>query len=163
MASTLQRQHLAALMDYLHGERDRVHYPPVVNGQIERTCRASSITTERELRRQVAAGTLTLDCSQTVEVLCRVVGLRWPRALIDGYTGTLLQGLRHYTDPTHALIGALVVFGPGTGDHVGMVRKRGGDPEIFGNGSEIGPTIEPLTAVAARHRKPVTFLSIAGL
>src|SRR5438093_6696383 len=122
-------------MGYLLAHKAQVHYPP----HDQRTRRASEIQTEAELKHSVIAGTFTFDCSQTVEILCVVVGLHWPRAMVNGYTGTMLAHLPHYGNPRNAMTGALCVVGPGTGTHVWMVQEQGADPLLWGNGSEWGP------------------------
>jgi hypothetical protein len=156
VATLAQRQHLHALMGYLLAHKQAVHYPP----HDVRTHRASEIQTEAELHERIVAGTFEYDCSQTVEILCVVVGLHWPRALVNGYTGTLLAGLPQYTNPRNAMVGALCVVGPGTGEHVWMVAGAGADPLLWGNGSEAGPNE---IRYSAEGRRPRTFLSIAAL
>src|SRR4051812_8894659 len=71
-------------------------------------------------------GSLTMDCSEAVTLLCRLAGLADPNG--NGYnglgfTGTLLKTLPHYATPSHAEVGALVVYGPGDGEHVSMVYE----------------------------------------
>lgn len=112
---------------------------------------------------------LTMDCSESVTALCKWAGLQDPngnRYDGTGYTGTLLAHLPHYHEPRHAYTGAIVVFGPGTGDHAAMVLDpdhENGNPTLFSHGSEAGPVRVPLAREAAAHRPPTTFLSIAGL
>ena len=113
-------------------------------------------------------GTLgRLDYDELTDaLLCHVCGLHDPNGFGydgTGYTGTLLHHLPHYTDPRKAKVGALVVFGPGSGDHVCMVRHVGSDPVLFSHGSERGPIYIHLTAEQRYQRKPTTFLSIARL
>jgi hypothetical protein len=156
VATVAQRQHLRTLMGYLLAHKGQVHYPP----HDIRTHRASEIQTEAELRHAIVSGTFEYDCSQTVEILCVVVGLHWPRPMVNGYTGTMLAGLPHYTNPASAGIGALCVVGPGTGVHVWMVAATGDDPLLFGNGSEAGPDE---IRWSQESRRPRTFLSIAHL
>src|SRR2546423_615721 len=111
-------------------------------------------------------GSVTMDCSEGVTCLCKWAGLHDPNGLGysgDGYTGTLLNHLPHYSEPSHAYVGALVVFGPGTGDHVAMVMQRGANPVLWSHGSEGGPRAVTLSVENAIHRKPTTFLSIAHL
>ena len=58
---------------------------------------------------------VTMDCSESVTLLCHVCGLQDPNGFDydgHGFTGTLLHHLPHYSDPGNARIGALVVFGP---------------------------------------------------
>lgn len=109
---------------------------------------------------------LTMDCSETVTLLCKLAGLRDPNGQNyngTGFTGTLLANLPHYTNPRTAQVGALVVFGPGRGEHVAMVREPGIDPILFSHGQEAGPLWVRLSIEKAAHDAPVTFLSIADL
>lgn len=156
MANRVQRQHLRELMGYLLAHKQQVHYPPAD----KRTHRASEIQTEAELRHAIVAGRFEYDCSQTVEILCVVAGLHWPRSMVNGYTGTMLAGLPHYTNPAAAGLGALCVVGPGTGEHVWMVAAPGEDPVLWGNGDEAGPDE---IRYSQENRRPRTFLSIAHL
>lgn len=109
---------------------------------------------------------VTMDCSEAVTCLCKWAGLHDPNGNGyngQGYTGTLLAHLPHYSDPAAAMVGALVVFGPGTGEHVVMVMEPGADPLLFSHGSEAGPVPIRLSAERRGHHPPVTFLSIAHL
>ena len=109
---------------------------------------------------------VTMDCSESVTLLCHVCGLDDPNGFDydgTGYTGTLLHHLPHYTDPRKAKVGALVVFGPGSGHHVCMVRHTGADPVLFSHGSERGPIWIRLSDEKRYQRPPTVFLSIAKL
>ena len=160
MATTAQRTHLASLMRFLLANEPLIHYR-----------QRRPMTTRGLYEQQLAdlfadGGSIYSDCSETVTLLCRMAGLQDPNGTGydgTGYTGTLLANLPHYTDPRAANVGALVVFGPGTGDHVGMVMTPGADPWVFDHGSEDGPRRRRLSTVARSHRPPVTFLSIADL
>jgi hypothetical protein len=112
---------------------------------------------------------LCFDCSQSTTQIMRWAGVRDPNGLAyrhAGYTGTMLNHLPHYSDARRADVGALVVFGPGTGDHVAMVIEpdhEHGDPLLFSHGAAhlAGPI--RLSVERQYHRPPVTFLSVAGL
>jgi hypothetical protein len=158
-----QRSHLHSLMGYLLYHRAQVHYP---TGDV-RTETIHALATMDELEQRVGRpGGLTIDCSQSVTMLCHVAGLSDPNGhgyRDDGYTGTLLAHLPHYTNPKAAMVGALVVFGPGTGKHVAMVYTPGSNPVCWSHGQESDPKLYPLSALRAALPAPVTFLSIAGL
>lgn len=155
-------------MRLLVSHEPQIHYPPHdVRGALDlRTFALHEQAMETLLRH---GGQLQADCSEMVTELCRWAGLADPNGLHyarPGFTGTMLAHLPHYTDPAKAAVGALVVFGPGTGDHVCMVlepdhSKR--DPLLFSHGQERGPLKVRLRSEAAAHRHPVTFLSIADL
>ena len=165
MATAAQRAHLLALMQLLIGYEPQVHYPP----HDVRTAAdlATFKLTEQQLDRLLATGgSIQADCSEMVTELCRWAGLADPNGLnyaYAGYTGTMLAQLPHYDNPASALVGALVVFGPGTGEHVCMVIEPGADPLLFSHGQEAGPFAIRLSAERAAHHPPVTFLSIANL
>lgn len=161
MATTLQRAHMLGLMRFLLAHEPQIHY-----GQI-RPMKTAKLTEQQLANLFSVGGTITSDCSETATLICRLAGLANPNGTTyesgAGYTGTMLNHLPHYTDPRGASVGALVVFGPGTGDHVGLVMTPGADPWIFDHGSESGPKRRRLSTVAAAHRPPVTFLNISSL
>lgn len=161
MATSVQRLQLARLMDLLVREKVRVHYRQARRMQ---TRRIHSL----HLLQQTLydANGITMDCSESVTMLCHIVGLDDPNGFDydgHGFTGTLLHHLPHYTDPRKAKVGALVVFGPGSGDHVCMVRRSGADPTLFSHGSERGPIWIKLSDEKRFQRPPTVFLSIAKL
>lgn len=113
---------------------------------------------------------IRLDCSDSVTLLCKWGGLRDPNLPHHdydgfGYTGTLLDGIcPHYSNPARALPGALVVFGPGTGEHAAMVlESHPTNPLLFSHGFEGGPLAIRLHDEAQYHNPPTTFLSVAAL
>lgn len=150
-------------MDLLVARNGKVHYAQV------RPMRTASIRTTTGLRLALAkpAG-ITMDCSESVTLICRLAGLRDPNGLHyngTGFTGTLLGFLLdHYSDPGRARTGALVVFGGGEGEHVCMVRRPGPDPLLFSHGTEDDPRFYPLSVMLhAFPGQPHTFLSVAKL
>jgi len=161
MATLAQRQQLARIMDLLVREAARVHYAQV------RPMQTRPIHSLHLLQQALySPHGVTMDCSESVTLLCHVAGLKDPNGFGydgHGFTGTLLHDLPHYTDPSKAEVGALVVFGPGSGDHVCMVRRPGANPTLFSHGSERGPIYISLSAEKSYQRPPTTFLSIANL
>lgn len=163
MATTRQRAELAALMDYLVRHEPHIHYAqarPMVTRTIQNLVQ---LHTAVERPRG-----LTMDCSESVTLLCRLAGLSDPNGLhYNGYgnTETMLHHLPHYYSPGYAEVGALVVFGVGklATEHVCMVRKTGSDPLLFSHGQERGPIMIPLSVEKHYHAAPYTFLSITGL
>ncbi len=161
MASKAQRRHLHDLMAYLLKHEPQIHYAQI------RPMRNVHLS-ERQLRDRLnGGGSMTMDCSESVTCLCKWAGLHDPNGLGysgQGYTGTMLDHLRHYDDPKLALTGALVVFGPGAGDHVAMVMDRSGaDPWLWSHGAEAGPRRIRYSVERKVHRAPATFLSVAKL
>lgn len=161
MASDAQRAAMRYLMDVLLTHRNRVHYAEV------RPMRSKNITNVYQLKQRIAApGGLTMDCSESVTLICKLAGLKDPNDQnYDGlgFTGTLLATLPHYEQAGGAKIGALCVFGPGTGTHVAMVYERGSDPLLFTHGEEGDPSLHRLSWMRPGFEPPVTFLSIAAL
>jgi hypothetical protein len=153
VATTAQRHRLVVLMDDLIQHRGAIHY--------------EQIRPMRNVHLAKPVFPMTMDCSEAVTCLCKWAGLRDPNGLRfngKGYTGTMLDHLPHYHNPANALAGALVVFGPGTGEHVAMVLEPDHrNPLLFSHGSERGPLAVHLHDEAQFHLPPITFLSIAAL
>ena len=165
MTTKAERQHLHELMQLLVDHEPQVHYPRHdVRGPDDA---ATFKLTEAQLRAKLkAGGSIMFDCSQAVTQLCKWTGLDDPNGLgykWPGYTGTLLQHLAHYSDPAGAGIGAIVVYGPGTGEHASMVFEHGSDPLLWSHGFEGGPQLIRLSAQRRYHRAPVTFLNVSRL
>lgn len=153
------------LMEFLLEHEPLVHYPlHDIRGSADAmTFRLS----EEQMRARLASGkTIMFDCSQAVTQICKWAGLDDPNRLgygWPGYTGTLLAGLRHYSTPASAGVGAIVVYGPATGDHASMVYEPGPDPLLWSHGFDGGPVLIRLSKQRAMHRAPVTFLNISRL
>ncbi len=160
MATPAQRTHLASLMDFLVLNEPLIHY-------LQKRPMVTNRYTEQELADLFKAKkTISMDCSESATLLCRLAGLADPNGSNydgSGFTGTMLKNLKHYSSAVSADVGALVVFGPGNGDHVCMVRNHGKDPLLFSHGTERGPYFAHLSDVRKVHRAPTTFLSVAKL
>lgn len=160
MATPAQRKHLLDLMNFLVEQEPRVHYAQV------RPMQTIHWREQQVVNLLYHGGSITMDCSEAVTCLCKWAGLKDPNGLNyngRGFTGTLLGNLPHYTDPAKAKIGALVVFGRGSGHHVCMVAKAGADPVLWSHGQERGPIWIPLSDEQKYQPGPATFLSIAHL
>lgn len=148
-------------MDYLHVQRAKVHYAEI------RPMSTAAIHTLSDLHHRVESEHgITMDCSESVTLICKLAGLKDPNGLGydgQGYTGTLLSHLPHYYHPESARTGALVVFGAAPGHHVAMVREPGSDPLLWSHGQESDPRTIRLSLERLGQPSPVTFLSIAGL
>lgn len=128
---------------FLFNHAGALHYPV----DDKRVMQIHTVSTMLELELLISRpGGLSIDCSQTVEVVAHVAGAQCPDGdyaahwAADGYTGTLIDG----TDEISVLKAKpldLRIYGGGTGHHVGIVVEPGPDPLIFGNGMESGPTI----------------------
>ena len=110
---------------------------------------------------------LCFDCSQSTGQIFRWAKLHDPCGVefrFPGDTGLMLHHLAtHYHDPRRARVGALVVFGPGTGEHVAMVIEPGPDPLLFSHGQ--AHTAGPIRFSVERtfHHQPATFLAVDKL
>lgn len=160
-----QRKHLHDLMDLMLQHEPQVNYPlHDIRGAKDA---ATFQMNEEQMKAALAAGKhLMMDCSQGVTCLFKWAGLEDPNGLdyrYAGFTGTLLEHLPHYADPSAARVGALVVYGPGTGEHVSMVYKAGGDPLLWSHGSDGGPILVRLSAQSQWHHRPVTLLNVSGI
>lgn len=160
------RKRLHELMELLVHHRLQLDYPKDdVRGP--KDAATFALTHDQAVRRLKNGGRLMFDCSGAATCL-----YKWTKPLHDpnglgyaheGYTGTMLAHLPHYSDPKRARVGALVVFGPGTGDHVAVVLEPGDDPLLFSHGYEQASGPIRLSKERTYHRPPVTFLSVAGL
>lgn len=164
-----EREHMRDLMKFLLDHEPQVRYP---RGDIRGARDAETFAlSEAEMRAKLkAGGEIMFDCSQSTAQILRWAGCDaiWLRAKYTNgvpvvYTGTMLGHLTHYTNPRAAGIGALVVYGPATGDHVSMVYEPGADPLLWSHGFDGGPQLVRLSVQRSYHRAPVTFCSIAKL
>jgi len=160
-----QRAHLKNLMDLLLKHEPLVHYP--VHDIRGAKDAATFRLTEAQMRAALAARkSLMMDCSQAVTCLFKWAGLKDPNGLsykYAGYTGTLMQHLPHYADSSKGRVGALVVYGPGTGEHVSMVYTPGDDPLLWSHGLDGGPELVTLSRQRTYHHTPATFLNVSGI
>lgn len=165
MITAAQRTDLGYLAGVLINHAKQVDYPEhdVRTWQDTETF---NLTRPAALERLRKGGVLLGDCSGIITCLFKWANLDDPNGLAyahEGYTGTMLAHLPHYRNAAYAMVGALAVFGPGTGEHVAMVIERGHDPVLFSHGSRgvCGPI--RLSVEARYHKSPVTFLNIAQL
>ncbi len=125
--------------------------------------------TEAQLDSTLKSGkSLTMDCSESVTLIFRLAGMHDPNGLGyngQGYTGTMLDHLAHFTNWTKVHEGTLIVFGAGTGSHVVMVTHPNGEnPNVFSHGSYTDKKIVPLAVERAAHPgQPVRLLAIDTL
>ena len=114
---------------------------------------------------------ITMDCSESVTMLCKWAGLKDPNGLDyngTGNTQTLYDHLPHYHDPAVARTGALVTFGvptnPLSRQHVCMVLEpHPHDPLLWSHGQERGPLAIRYSVERQYHAPPATFLAIQHL
>jgi hypothetical protein len=167
MTTHAQRLELKDLMDYLWLHRVLCGYP--FNDERTHLDASSWALSQAQRRALLAHGGRTQDdCSQMDAWLLKAVGL-WPWAS-PGYTGSHLATLLPvYFDPRNADVGAIAVFGPGTGHHEAMVYKPdpvGGNPlmQSHGRAGVDRVTLQALriSQTAAGH-PGVRMCSIAGL
>lgn len=93
---------------------------------------------------------LTTDCSGFATYCYKHAGAPDPNGLGYrqlGYTGTMLDhaskgvGCEILTDISKALPGDLIVYGPGTGEHVAIIVEAGKDPLTVSHGDEAAPEL----------------------
>lgn len=161
MATQAARNHAGAIMDMLVANEPLIHYKQL------RPMSTRDMHEQQIADMLMAGRSLSMDCSESATLISRLAGMLTPWST-GGYgnTQTMLETLKHYTDPLAADVGALVVFGPNghpEKQHVCTVRKRGANPLLFSHGQERGPLYLHLSDERAAHVGPVTFLSIARL
>lgn len=161
-----QRTHLKANMDWHWTHRPSWDYPP---GD-QRTSRDgySWSLTEQALEHYILGGShVQMDCSEYGSWLLKSVGCWHWNA--PGYTGSHLQTLPVYTNATYAEVGALVIFGPGTGEHEAVVYTpdpKGGNPVLQSHGRPgmDRPTLSTMAAYFNGIGKPgVRFCNVSHL
>jgi hypothetical protein len=163
VATAAQRAHVGAVLGWLQAHAGQLDYPWRDNRD-SRDSTSWHLSEQQAEHLLAAGGRMQLDCSELGAWVLRCAGLwHWSD---PGWTGSHLQLLtQHYENPRIARTGALVVFGPGDGDHECVVwhpDAEGGDPILAGHGRP-GFDVERLSVVRLRHRAPVRFLSIAHL
>lgn len=165
MATVEQREKLASIMELLVSRRNKIHYAEV------RPMRTHWIVNQLELRAALLKPSgITMDCSESVTLLCRLAGLKDPNGLNydgAGNTQVMFDHLPRYTDPKGAAKGALCFFGiPGelSTQHITMVYSPNGDnPLLFTHGEENDPHFRTLSYMRSGFKGEPHFLSIKNL
>jgi len=157
-AEAAVRAKAVSVMHLMISNNPKIHYP----AHDVRTMTIHAISTLADLEAKIAAGSLTIDCSQAVTLIAHVAGAKDPNGgnwSSDCYTGTLLKGCAPISR-SQAKPGDLRVFGGGTGHHVCMVMQTGSDPLLFSHGQENDP-IAISESVEAKYQPPGgTFLRL---
>lgn len=99
---------------------------------------------------------LYTDCSAFITLCYNWAGAPDPNGRhYDGYgfTGTFVAALPQI-DVSHALPGDVIVYGPGTGDHIVVVVQSGSDPLTISHGQERGPALVRHSVEVRAHRAP---------
>lgn len=107
---------------------------------------------------------LETDCSGFTTLCYAWAGAPDPNGLgysYIGFTGTMLNNLPEIPIED-AQIGDVIVYGPGTGDHVVIIVEVGQDPLCVSHGQERGPFRIRHSAEVASHRAPVRVLQGLG-
>lgn len=163
MATTAQRHHAVAVMDFMHRHAAQLLYPP--GDQRTNRDSVSWHLTEQQLDYVLTCGGKWQgDCSEYGSFVLKCAGLwRWSQ---PGYTGSHLQLLpHHYTDGKLAGQGALVIFGGGTGSHEAIVHTpdhEHGNPLCSSHGRP-GLQLLRVSEIAAGEPPGVRFLDISHL
>jgi peptidoglycan hydrolase-like protein with peptidoglycan-binding domain len=104
---------------------------------------------------------LYTDCSGFVTLCYAWAAADDPNGLDysgQGYTGTLLQHMRHIARSA-VQVGDLVVWGAPPGHHVAVAVEAGADPLLVSHGQEKGPLLIRLSTESKFQAPPVTWLS----
>lgn len=107
---------------------------------------------------------LETDCSGFATLCYAWAGAPDPNGLgynHSGFTGTMLGHLPEIP-MEQAQIGDLIVYGPGSGDHVVIIVEVGQDPLTVSHGQERGPFRIRHSAEVQSHRSPVRILQGLG-
>ena len=173
MATTIARRRALGVWEYLYEHRAQVHYPP---GDV-RLISIHDIATMAQLEALVASGKCSIDCSQTVQLVCHVAGWKSPSGSYDydGATASMLAGpCRQFTNPRDAFLMSIVVFlsvpaygdAPG-GHHTAFVIEPDhlhGNPLLGSHGQESDPRkIRLHDEWVGQRQRPYVFLSVTGL
>ena len=166
MATLAQRAHMKRVMDFLYVHRSQMDYPPG-DQRSSRDAVSWSLTEQQAEHVLTSGGRMQFDCSETCPWVLRCAGCwHWPQ---PGYTGSHLELLPVYLNPKGAGVGALVVFGEGTGHHEAMVYTpdpKGGNPLLQSHGRPGMDRVrlrDMAAAQAASGHPGVRLLSIAHL
>lgn len=162
MPNQKQRNHMVTLATILN------RYAPDVDYEQIRPMRTRSLPEYELINHLEHEIPVTMDCSESVTLICRLSGLKDPNGLnYDGYgyTGTMLDHLPHFTDWGEVHRGTLIVFGGGTGEHVVMVTAPNGEnPEVYSHGSHANHAIWDLNTERKYHQgQEIRLLAIAEL
>ncbi len=166
--TTADRKRLHGIMEVLIAHAAQLDYPANdVRGKLDA---ATFALTWTEAQAHLKAGKhLMFDCSGAATCIYKWAKLKDPNGLSyrhEGYTGTMLANLPHYSNPKRARRGALVIFGPATGEHVAVVLDPdtvNGDPLLFSHGFRGATGPIRLHREQRFHDPPVTFLDVSGL
>jgi hypothetical protein len=152
------RARCAELAQLLIANEPKIHYPL----HDKRTMTIHQIDTMPKLHTVMDPGKLSLDCSQTVTLVAHLAGAKDPNGAdftADGFTGTLV-GHCAVIPLEQVKPGDLVVYGPGTGEHVCMVIEPGLDPLLLSHGQDKGPIAIRQSVEAKFHASPVRALRL---
>ncbi len=163
------RKRLHGIMEKLCLHRAQLDYPTQdVRGPLDAA--TFKLTWTQAQKRLDAGEHLMFDCSGAIECIYKWAGLKDPSGFgyrVQGFTGSMLAHLPHYTDASRTRVGAIVIFGPATGEHGAVVMAKdtanGDDPLLFSHGARgvSGPI--RLHREQRFHDPPVTFLDVSGL
>ena len=134
MATTAQRQHVHSVLDFMFQHRAHLLYPPG-DQRTWRDNQSWNLTEQACEHLILGGGYWQGDCSEFGSWVLKCAGLwHWSS---PGYTGSHLQLLPVYENPKGAGVGALVIFGPGTGHHECVVYTpdpKYGNPVLMSHG-----------------------------
>lgn len=106
------------------------------------------------------------DCSSSTTGMHKYAGAPDPNGLDYngyGYTGSLLTGSK-IIGKNQLKPGSMIIYGPGTGNHVCVVYKLASDGNhlLFSHGQERGPIIISMSAEAQYQAGPIRYRDAVG-
>ena len=162
------RKRLHGVMGVLVAHAAQLDYPRNdVRGKLD--AETFAMTWTQAQAHLKSGGHLMFDCSGAIECIMKWGKVKDPSGYgfrVQGYTGSMLAHLPHYDNGKRARVGAIVIFGPATGEHGAMVLEAdrvNGDPLLFSHGFRGATGPIRLHREARFHDPPVTFLDVSGL
>ena len=167
MVSNVQRARMMSIAQFLIDNHDHINYAETRGPNDPMSLRGGTLAEIEHTFR--IGGTISMDCSEAVTLICRLAGLRDPNGLgYDGYgyTGTLFDHLPHYTKVEDAHDGAIMIFGINPTVHavMKMPSPDGRNPWLFSHGQQGGPFHIQLSDEELAHvGQAQTWLDISSL
>ena len=165
---TADRKRLHGIMEVLIAHAAQLDYPRHdVRGNLDAETFAMTWTEAKA--HLESGGHLMFDCTGAISCIYKWAKLKDPSGFAfkrEGWTGSMLDHLPHYDSGKRARVGAIVIFGPATGEHGALVLqadRTGGDPLLFSHGYRGATGPIRLHREARFHDPPVTFLDVSGL
>ncbi len=162
------RKRLHGIMEVLIAHAAQLDYPNKdIRGKLDAATFA--MTWAQAEKRLQNGGRLMFDCTGAISCVYKWAGLKDPSGFgfkVEGWTGSMLNHLKHYSSGKRARVGAIVIFGPASGEHGALVLEadsKNGDPLLFSHGFRGATGPIRLHREQRFHDPPVTFLDVSAL